>query len=590
MTDKPEPPALYNHELERSVLGALIIYPELIDRVDGALLAEHFHERVNGVIYTRIGELTSAGKTIGLTTLKMCLTDIEFAPLTPAQYLGRLVAEATTVIALSGLASAVMDLYKRRRLMEAAEKIKVMVSEAGYDKPIAQIIDEANGLLEDVQMRDGVPEGVVTYEEALSDAMVDISKSLEKGGTLGLSTGFPDLDAAIGGLKRSEVIVIGGRPGMGKTAIAMDIVDSVSGQYPEEGKTVFFSQEMKAKQLATRRLSKGANVSSRQLNNADLNSADIDRLKDTFASLKGRGVLIDPVAGITLAHMNARLRQISRRNKMFLVVIDYLQLLKGGATSNKQKTRVNELTEITAGLKVMAKEFDVCVLVVAQLRREQEPWNGKKVERRKPTMTDLKDSSSIEQDADIIVLLHREEYYLKKEKPNNLGSDEGRQWQNAMNQWKGLAEAIVDKNRNGEASSVLLGWDGHLTSFRNLDDEEKNRKGSEHVRAKILLTNDAGPVYRAIQRAIADMGKPGQCQATDQAVVDYHAAFTEYFRVIPLVGVDDIEALEKKERTKFREAALWLRNEKQGLLELSNYELDGEKRSWIWLTDRGVRT
>jgi replicative DNA helicase len=486
-------------------------------------------------------------------------------------------------------AKMVVDDYRRRELVKACDSIRDMMLNSTYEDKVPDLISKACAFIEEVNMRDGTPEGTVTFDEALQDAMTDIYKSYQKGGTLGFSSGLEDVDTIIGGLKRGEVIVFGGRPGMGKTAIAIDIVDHVADVHEKEGRVLFFSQEMAAKQLALRRISKESNLSSHKLNNADLTPQDFDVLQASYAKLKNRKVIIDPASGITISHIASRLRQLTRRGKISVVVIDYLQLLKGAESSNRQKTRVNDLTEITAGLKTLAKQFDVCMLVVAQLKRESEPWNGKKEERKRPTMADLKDSSSIEQDADIVILLHREEYYLRKEQPKNMNSDAGTQWQLDMNRWKGLAEAIVDKNRNGSGGTALLGWDGHLTSFRNLEEDEKTLKDNNAPRAKPRLTNDAAPVYRSIQRSIADSGRRGACIETESLCVDYNEAFTTYFQSVPMVGVEDLEALEKKERTRFRDAIAWLRGENIGLIALKNYQEDGVKKAWLWLTEQGAR-
>ncbi len=576
----------HNMEMEWGVLGMLLIHNEMFDQVSSILSSDDFYEKAHGRLYEIMGAMRDQGKPFDPASLKSCLKEINPGPnLTILQWLFSLVKNATTAINAAGYSRAIVDLHKRRKLLAAADEIKALVCNSSYADPLSTLVDEATALLDDVRSRNGVPEGLISFGDAMGQSIDALAKAFQnEGNVAGRSTGFPTLNEAFGGLSSTDVIIIAGRPGSGKSALAVDIASHVAKDDPSNH-VLFFSQEMAAQQLTTRALSKKSKIPAVRLRNGNIEQSDFENLVDIAKGMADLSIIIDESAGIKLSHVASKLRQISRRKKVSVVVVDYLQLMAGGGKSKgRGDNRNQELSEITAGLKTLAKQFGVCFIVLSQLSREVEKRDDKR-----PILSDLRDSGSIEQDADIVMMVYREEYYLKQRFPHGQSGDQWEKWKSDMDRWKGLAEIIIAKNRHGPQGTFLLGFDGDTTSFRELEEDEKQGRNTEQPKAKVRLIKSAALVFDAMVACMARLGQPGRCPnaAMDMPAILTSEAFGEYLASRPSMDGDNAEKAEKEAREQFKKGMIWLHDE--GVIVISN-ETSGEtKRAWLWFTGRKVR-
>jgi replicative DNA helicase len=320
----------------------------------------------------------------------------------------------------------------------------------------------------------------MAFSSALSDAIDMASKAYERqGGLSGISTGMRDLDRALGGLQRSDLVILAGRPSMGKTALATNLAFNVARAYrtqlkPDgmeevaDGAIVgFFSLEMSAEQLATRIISEQAQISSEKIRRGMINDDEFHRLVAATKELQSLPLFIDHTGGITIAQLAARARKLKRQRGLGLLVVDYLQLLAGSA-KKAGEGRVQEVTEITTGLKALAKELDVPIIALSQLSRQVENREDKR-----PQLSDLRESGSIEQDADVVMFVFREEYYVQRAEPSITKVEEHLKWQDLMDQVQGIGEVIIGKQRHGPTGTVRLQFTAEFTRFSDLADDSR---------------------------------------------------------------------------------------------------------------------
>ncbi|PNG26034.1 replicative DNA helicase [Methylocella silvestris] len=469
--------APHNIEAEQALLGAVLVNNDAFDRVSDFLKPEHFSEEVHRRIYDIASQLIRAGKIASPITLKTFLGEHDLGGVTAPQYLARLAAEATTIINAEDYGRTIHDLAVRRDLILIGEDIV----NSAYDAPVAasprEQIEEAERKLYSVAELGRYEGGFQRFSDALVTAVDMAAKAFERDGRLsGIATGLSDLDRYMGGLQASDLIIIAGRPGMGKTALATNVAFNIAKAYEftvrpdgthetmNGGVVGFFSLEMSAEQLATRVIAEQSGVASYKIRRGDMTESEFHRIADAARTMQQVPLYIDQTGGLSIAQLTARARRLKRQRGLDVLVIDYLQLL--GGSKNRSDSRVQEVTEITTGLKALAKELNVPVIALSQLSRQVESRDDKR-----PQLSDLRESGSIEQDADVVMFVFREEYYLNNKQPRE-GTEEFVTWQTDMERVHGKAEVIIGKQRHGPTGTVELAFEAELTRFSNLARED----------------------------------------------------------------------------------------------------------------------
>ena len=468
--------APHNIEAEQALLGAILVNNEAFYRVSDFLNPEHFFEPIHQKIYQLARDLVRAGKVATPVTLKTFLdANIDIGGLTVSQYLARLAAEATTIINAEDYGRNVYDLFIRRSLILLGEDMVNVAFDAPVDSaPRAQIEDAEKKLFElaETGRYDG---GFQRFSQALTSAIDMAAHAFQRDGKLsGIATGLDDLDRMMGGLQSSDLIIVAGRPGMGKTALATNIAYNVAKAWRGEvkpdghmatvngGVVGFFSLEMSAEQLATRIIAEQTGIPSNQIRRGGISESEFEKIKDYSIELQHLPLYVDETGGISIAQLAARARRLKRQRGLDFLVIDYLQLLTG---SNKRSSenRVQEITEITTRLKALAKELNVPVMALSQLSRQVESRDDKR-----PQLSDLRESGSIEQDADVVMFVYREEYYHQMRKPPEGNREKFAEWLAEADKVHGTAEVIIGKQRHGPTGTVELQFDGAVTRFSTL--------------------------------------------------------------------------------------------------------------------------
>ena len=399
--------------------------------------------------------------------------------MTVGQYLARLAAEATTIINAQDYGRTIYDLSLRRDLIGIGEDMVNVAYDAPVDfAPRAQIEDAERKLYELAESGryDG---GFQKFSQALTVAVDMAAKAFQRDGKLsGIATGLRDLDIKMGGLQPSDLVIVAGRPGMGKTALATNIAYNVAKAYHGEvqadgtmkavngGVIGFFSCEMSADQLATRIVAERTGIPSSHIRRGGISETDFDKIREVSIELQSLPFYVDATGGLSIAQLMARARRLKRQKGLDLLVIDYIQLLSGSG-KRASDSRVQEITEITTSLKALAKELNVPVIALSQLSRQVENRDDKR-----PQLSDLRESGSIEQDADVVLFVFREEYYLATKEPR-AGSPEYEKWQLDMSLVHGKAEVIIGKQRHGPTGTVQLAFQADITRFTDLADEDK---------------------------------------------------------------------------------------------------------------------
>ena len=469
----------HNIEAEQALLGAILVNNEACDRVSAFLGFEHFYEPLHARIYEAAATLIRAGKLASPVTLKTYFDNDEaLAEIGGPAYLARLAAAATTIINAEEYGRAIYELAQRRRLITIGEDIVNDSYDAPVDSSARDLIERAEQELYTVAEAGKFGKGFIGFGSALTHAVDMAAKAYERdGGLSGISSGLRDLDRKMGGLQSSDLIVLAARPAMGKTSLATNIAYAVAKSYDFDHKTdgtldikdggvvAFFSLEMSSEQLATRIISEQAAISSERIRRGNITEDEFHRIVQVSQELQNLPLYIDDTGGINIGQLAARARRLKRQKGIGLIVVDYLQLLSG-SSRRAQEGRVQEITEITTGLKALAKELNVPVLALSQLSRQVEQRDDKR-----PQLADLRESGSIEQDADVVMFIFREEYYLQRRQPRE-NTPEFFEWQEEMDRVTGLAEVIIGKQRHGPTGTVMLQFDGDVTKFQDYVDED----------------------------------------------------------------------------------------------------------------------
>ena len=465
--------APHNIEAEQQLLGAILTNNDIFDRIASLVRAEHFYEPVHRRIFEVAAARIQKNALASPVTIKAFLEDdAGLKELGGAAYLARLAGGAIAAYAARDYAQMIYDLAVRRELITLGQDIAAKAGKLDVaSEPKDQIVEAEQRLYQLGEQ--GVAErGFQSFLKAVTDAVNVANAAYRRdGGLAGISTGLVDLDKKLGGLHPSDLLILAGRPSMGKTSLATNIAFNVAKAYKrgltadgtegevEGGVVGFFSLEMSAEQLAARVLSEAAEVPSEQIRRGDMTEAEFRRFVEAAKALEACPLYIDDTPALPISQVAARARRLKRTHGLDVLMVDYLQLLRGSSKEN----RVQEVSEITQGLKAIAKELNIPVIALSQLSRQVESRDDKR-----PQLSDLRESGSIEQDADVVMFVYREEYYKEREKPGEDNLEAMAKWQEVMERCHGKAEVIIGKQRHGPIGTVELSFEGRFTRFGNL--------------------------------------------------------------------------------------------------------------------------
>lgn len=471
----PVAPVLHNEEVEQALLGALLANNGQYDKVAGVLKAEHFFDPAHGRIYSAIGKLVERGQQANPVTLRPYFErdqDLSRDAGGAGAYLAALLAGMVTVINARDYAATIYDLWLRRQMLDMLEHYRQQVTAFDLDTAAADVLEQ---LEQSVFMldEDGARSQPIKSLVAAVTGAIERAESAAKNGRAvsGVTTGFRDLDYRTGGLQPADLIFIGARPSMGKTDLGFGIAKNAARAYadgdPAGGGVLFFSQEMAAEQLGARYLADAVSIAADRQRRGEVSADDFARMR---AAVRDLPIWIDDTPRITPAHVMRVAKRVQRRNPLGLIVVDHLNIM-GAPEEAKGQGDTAVTTANTAGLKAVAKLLNVPVIVLSQLNRAVEMREDKR-----PQLSDLRQSGSIEQDADVVIFLYREQYYLERSEPARLANetqekfnDRYQRWQEAREEWRNVAEVIVAKQRMGPIGTVKLFYDGARSLFADLD-------------------------------------------------------------------------------------------------------------------------
>ncbi len=473
-----------NYEAEQALLGAILMNNRALERVSEFLLPEHFADPVHGQIYAACQLLAAKNQIANPVTLKTYLgSDQGLQELGGDAYLARLAAAAASIINAEDYGRLIFDLHLRRELIAVGEDMVNDAFEAEIESDATSQIETAEKKLFDLATAGQAEGGLKDFRVSLIKAIEQAEAAHKREGKLsGVTSGLRDLDQKLGGLHASDLLILAGRPSMGKTALATNIAFNAAkacqietGPDGEQrvvdgAKVAFFSLEMSAEQLATRILAERAEIPSHKIRQGELSHEEFERLVIVSQELHQLPLYIDDTPALSVSAVRTRSRRLARTQGLGMIVIDYLQLL-AGTTGTRVENRVQEISDITRSLKALAKELNVPVLALSQLSRQVESREDKR-----PLLSDLRESGSIEQDADVVMFVFREQYYLERAEPGRRPEESEEKfntryadWQKRCSEVFNTAEAIVAKQRHGPVGSVRLFFDGQYTRFGDLD-------------------------------------------------------------------------------------------------------------------------
>lgn len=465
-TVRPLPPS--NEEAEQALLGAILLNNAVLDRegVD-ALLPEHFVVPVHGRIFRAAQSKAKRGELADHTTLvAMFRDDPDLVEVGGASYLGRLMSVSASIVNAEHYARAIRAVFVQRRLVAAGHDIVEMGMTAG--DAVEDALAEAEAAVAAISDEAAPADRMQALAGPLRGAVQQAEAAYKHGGITGLPTGLLDLDRAITGLHRGNLVVLAARPAMGKTALGLNVSHHAAGRAMEGQRQgiAFFSMEMSAEELAARILADETGISVERVRGGRIGNEDIAQLVAAADRLDRLPLFVDDTPALTVGQVRLRARRLARHRTLALVVVDYIQLMTGSRSDN----RVQEISEITRGLKEIAKDLNVPLLALSQLSRKCEEREDKR-----PILSDLRESGSIEQDADVVIALYRDEVYVEREKPRETEktkpeqlADQMQRWTDRMERSRGLAEAIILKNRHGATRTVMMHFDGARGRFENL--------------------------------------------------------------------------------------------------------------------------
>jgi replicative DNA helicase len=459
----------YNLEAERCLLGALLLNNRNVERLPEHLKAHHFVDNRHSKIFTAVLTLVHKGHVADPITLKDYFSNqVEFDSIGGAKYLLDLCTGVTSVISVTDYGLIIYDLYLKRQLITLGEDVINEARTPAIEMNGKEQIEAAERKLYSLATEGEVGSGFKTFKDSIIKAIETAEIAFKQDSHIvGVTTGLVDLDKWLGGLHTSDLLVLAGRPAMGKTALATNIAFNAALAHlhndPHGTPVAFFSLEMSAEQLALRLLASESGISSDKIRRGEIRADDFPKFIEVSQRIYEAPLFIDDTPAITVMALRNRCRRLQRQHGLGLVVIDYLQLLE--ASSKRSDNRVQELTDITRGLKALAKELNVPVLALSQLSRAVEQRDDKR-----PLLADLRESGSIEQDADVVMFVYREEYYEKRKEPP-MGTDKHIEWCAKMDKIYNRADVIIAKQRHGPVGTIHLFFNGSLTKFDNLDEK-----------------------------------------------------------------------------------------------------------------------
>ncbi len=461
----------HNDEAEQALLGALMFNNNAYEQVSEFLQPIHFFHPAHSKTFEVIQKLIERGHVADPVTLNDYFVHNDLlGAVGGKEYLSNLVDSVVTITSVGDYGHIIYDLYLRRQLISLSHFMATEAYKFDPDQTATRQIEHVERQLFDLASTGELEKKFQPLQAALGEALKTAEKAFKRSRSLvGVTTGLDDLDRLLGGLHPSDLIILAGRPSMGKTALATNIAfnAALAEMEKQEGATVaFFSLEMSSEQLATRILAQESTISSDKIRRGELKEADFPKFVEATRRLNALPMYIDDTPALTVSALRTRARRLKRQHNLGLIVIDYLQLLYSGSNSRSSENRVQEISEITRSLKALAKELAVPVIALSQLSRAVEQRDDKR-----PQLADLRESGSIEQDADVVMFVYREEYYLARKEPQP-GTDKHLAWQEYLGKIHNIAEVIVAKQRHGPISTVKLFFDGHLTKFGNLASQE----------------------------------------------------------------------------------------------------------------------
>lgn len=460
----------HNQEAEQGLLGALMVDNRAVERVSEILRPEHFFVPVHRRIYESILKLSERGQTATPVTLKNYFDqDPDLKDLGGAEYLAELAASVLTVINVEDYANRLYDLHMRRELITLGENIVNDSFSHNLEKDAENIVEQAEAQLFSLAESGSGQGGFVTLRDSVLVALEHAEKAFHSdGGLTGVTCGLVDMDKKLGGFQNSDLLILAGRPSMGKTALATTMAFNAAKAYAESGGkegavTAFFSLEMSSDQLAGRILAMVSGISGDAIRKGNISQQEFTSFVAASQIMPQIPLYIDDTPALSIGAVRTRARRLKRQHGLGLLVVDYLQLLRGSGSRQSAENRVLEVSEITRGLKAIAKELNIPVIALSQLSRQVEQREDKR-----PQLSDLRESGSIEQDADVVMFVYREEYYLARAEPE-VGSDKHMEWQEKMERAHNVGECIVAKARHGPIGTVRMHFNPNLTKFTDLE-------------------------------------------------------------------------------------------------------------------------
>jgi replicative DNA helicase len=468
----------YNIMAEQMLLGTVLVDNEMLSKVNEFLNEDHFFDPVHKKIYEIIKTFSEKGIIANPVTLKNYFDKEEgLKDRGGAQYLIELASLSATIINVHDYGRAIYDLALRRQLIHIGEEI----TNDAFDKEQGLSANEQIEIAEQklYNIADdylGNNTGFVQLNKPLAESIEKAQQAFKnKGKVSGIASEFVDLDELLGGFQDSDLVIVAGRPSMGKTALSLNFAlncckvlrnnfeNNKDKDKSEKQKSVgFFSLEMSSEQLASRLIASASGVNTSKLRTGHIDEEELGYLVKASKELQSLQLFIDDTPSLSISALRTRARRLKRKHNMGILFVDYLQLLRATNSSNKDQNRVQEISEITQGLKAIAKELNIPVIAGSQLSRAVEQREDKR-----PLLSDLRESGTIEQDSDIVIFIYREEYYLMRRKPSKEGTDLYDKWQQDMNNVQNVTELIISKHRNGPIGNVKLYFDSNLTKFSN---------------------------------------------------------------------------------------------------------------------------
>jgi replicative DNA helicase len=451
-----------NIEAEQSVIGSILVTNEIFDEISTIISSINFYDPMHQKIYNAIESLIYKGMLANPITLKNYFED-EKDDLDVPEYLVKITKFSTSVRQAIEYSKIIYDMFVRRELIKISEQTIDSAKINDIDTNGQNIIENSERLLFDLAEKGSFNSSLIKFDDAMKQTIEMASAAYKnEGGIVGVPTGLRDLDDKLGGLHQSDLVIIAGRPSMGKTSLATNIAFNAAKHIQDSGKKssiAFFSLEMSSEQLSTRILSEQARISSNDIRRGRISDEQFDQFLETSKNIAELPLFIDETPAISIAAMSNRARRIKRLHGLDMVVVDYIQLMRG--TTYNKDGRVQEISQITQGLKAIAKELGVPVLALSQLSRQVEQRDN-----HQPQLADLRESGSIEQDADVVMFVYREGYYLERLKPRE-ATVEHAEWQAKMNEVAHLAEIIIGKQRHGPIGKVTLEFEERFTKFKD---------------------------------------------------------------------------------------------------------------------------